>query len=460
MKKLHATETGRQVAFSGLLPETAHYLLQYLADQGSALREMIPDGERSTGDISRLDYCLINASLTSPEFSSRQRTRIIHHGFGEATQNDLVEAYADTLAEQPWQAYRSAANSSSLLMHWLDGVPVNLLEDQFPNVRAGSIMGLCRDLTWVLSGLSNILAAASNPSQSKGERPQAFRLLSPQALTDLRLLISPIRQLQWRLDVGLPTAALWMTELRAESGERAISRVEAIALHKMGLGTFESLRLRSNWHQLVDTLKALDAHNANDKAIEFQRLANAWHDTVRQRRLAQQLTRLSDEDKPLIEGFYNHREKGFESAFEALLERAGIAYELFDTGQKPGAFDYILHFDGRPSIVVECKTKQGNNLVDLNAARVVLSSSEQFGHQDLFCVTLCQPGIDPNVPEQLQSCARLGVVETHDLAEAFVRLLRRTMDAHALYDWLSQPGQIKAETLFVHTRAAAEPEAP
>ncbi len=448
------------MAFSGLLPETAHYLLEYLAAQGSALCAMIPAGEQADGDATRLDYCLINACLTSPEFSSIQRTRFIHYGFGETTQNDLVETYAGNLAEQPWQAYRSAANSSSLLMHWLDGIPVNLLEDQFPDVRAGSIMGLCRDLSWVLSGLSNILAAASNPSLSTGERPQPFRSLPPQALTHLRLLITPIRLLQWRLDVGLPTAALWMTELRAESGERAVSRVEAIALHKLGLGTFESMRLRSNWPQLVETLKDLGANNAKEKAIEIQKLANAWHDTVRQRRMAQQLTRLGDEDKPLIESFYNNREKDFESAFEALLKRAEIQYELFDTGQKPGAFDYILHFDGRPSIVVECKTRQGSNLVDLNSARVVLSSSEQFGHQDLFCVTLCQPGIDPNVPEQLQSCARLGVVETHDLAEAFVRLLRQTMDAHALYDWLSQPGQIKAETLFVHTRAAAEPEAP
>lgn len=421
---------------------------------------MVPNGEQSSGDINRLDYCLINACLTSPEFSSIQRTRFIPYGFDETTQNDLVEAYAKNLAEPTWQAYRSAANSSSLLMDWLDGVPVSLLEDQFPGVRAGSIMGLCRELTWVLSGLANILAAASKQSLSTEERPQPFRLLSPQELTDLRLLLSPIRLLQWRLAVGLPTAALWMMELRAESGERAISRGEAIELHKVGLGAFESLRRKSNWPQLVDTLKALGSSNAHEKASELQKLANAWHDTVRRRRLTQQLARLKDEDKPLIENFYNSREKDFESAFEALLARAEITYDLFDTGRKPGAFDYILHFDGRPSIIVECKTKQGSNLVDLNSARVVLSSSEQFGHQDLFCVTLCQPGIDPNVPEQLQSCARLGVVETHDLAEAFVRLLRQTMDAHALYDWLSQPGQIKAETLFVHTRAAAEPEAP
>jgi hypothetical protein len=186
----------------------------------------------------------------------------------------------------------------------------------------------------------------------------------------------------------------------------------------------------------------------------------AWHDTVRNRYLAQQLRRLDEADRPLLQNFYGSREKQFESAFQALLERVGIRYTLFDADLKVGAFDYLLHFDDRPDVIVECKTKQGNNLVDLNAARVVLGSSGQYGHRDTFCVTLCQPGIDPNVPEKLQAVVRLCVVETHDLAEAFTRLMRQSMSMQAFHDWLTQPGQAKAETLVVHTRSTSEPEAP
>lgn len=455
---LHVTEVGRQVAFSGLLPDTAHYLLDYTASHHLQLRALVPNGE-DRRDSQQLNYCLSNACLTSPEFSGPNRTRFIPYGFDNIVQNDLIEAYATSLAEPQWQPYRAAANATTLLMDWLDGIPVNLLEGQFPNVRAGTLKSLCRDLVWTLSGLSNILAAATRPNLSTGERPYCLRSLPPEAVTGLRLLLSPLRLLCRRLHVGLPLPVLWMSELKTPSGERAVSRPEAVALHQVGLSSFESLRRRSNWTQLIDILRATGASDPQARAVELQQLAHDWHGTNRNRSKSQQLRRLDEADQHLLENFYSSRDKHFESAFQALLERAGIRYTLFDTGQKPGAFDYILHFDDRPDIVVECKTRQGDNLVDLSAARVVLGSSEQYGYRNNFCVTLCQPGIDPNVLESLQSCVRLCVVETHDMAEAFTRLIRRSMSTQSFHDWLTQPGQAKAETLLVHTRSAVEPEA-
>ncbi len=460
MTTLHATEAGRQVAFSGLLPDTASYLLDYVARRGNELSALVPGDRQHPGDATQLNYCLLNACLTAPEFSSVRWTRTIHHGFGELIQNDLVENYASLLAESSWQAYRSAANAAALLIEWIDGVPMNLLEGRLPKVRAGAIKGLCRDVSWVLSGFSNILAAATKPNLSAQERPPCLRNFSRPSLMELRKLLAPIRRLQWRLEVGLPSAVLWMTQLKTATGTRAVGRQEAFSLHQVGLGSFESIRRRSNWHTLIETLSVDGVSNPQERAKELQQLANGWHTTVRERHLEQQLHRLDESDHHLIKDFYQSREKQFETAFQNLLERVKIGYKLFDADRKAGAFDYVLHFEDRPDIVLECKTKTGNELVDLNAARVVLASSEQYGYRDNFCVTLCQPGIDPNVPEHLESIARLCVVETHDLAEAFTRLMRESMSLQSFHDWLTQPGQARADTLVVHTRASAEPETP
>jgi len=228
---LHVTEVGRMVAFSGLLPDTAYYLLDYLARRGTELCALVPNGEQQPGDPSQLNYCLLNACLTAPEFSGMQRTRFIPYGFAAVIQNDFVERYATNLAEPQWPAYREAANASALFMDWLEGVPVHLLEGRFSDVRAGTIKNLCREVVWVLSGLSNILAAATRPNLSTGERPSCMRALPMAAVTSLRRLLTPVRLLAWRLHEGLPPAVLWMTELKTSTGGRAVTRQEAFSLH-------------------------------------------------------------------------------------------------------------------------------------------------------------------------------------------------------------------------------------
>ncbi|WP_363350170.1 hypothetical protein [Methylocystis echinoides] len=167
----------------------------------------------------------------------------------------------------------------------------------------------------------------------------------------------------------------------------------------------------------------------------------------RVRCLSQQRVSLTGEDRLLLENLYATRDLEFQRSLEALLNRAGLSFTLFDDGTRPGAFDYLLHVGERPDLVIECKTKQNNGLVDLNSARVVLASASQYGFDENFCITVCQPGIDPNVPEHLQGCAKLAVVETHDLAAGLVKVIAGVMTPAQLHDWLSQPGQATVETM-------------
>ncbi|MXE65809.1 hypothetical protein FQ033_23815, partial [Escherichia coli] len=116
-------------------------------------------------------------------------------------------------------------------------------------------------------------------------------------------------------------------------------------------------------------------------------------------------------------------------------------------GKRTGAPDYLLSFTNSPDIVVELKTKLGENLVDFNGATDVLRASELYGYGDNFCVTLCHPGVDPSVLPIIEKCGRLSIVEGHDLGEALLRLLSGNLTQEQLWQWLSIPGAASAEDL-------------
>ncbi len=444
---IHPTQVGRQVAISGLLPATVSYLLAYLVRHGRRMSELLPDANGVGGDPVRLNFCLLNSCLTSPEFSGLERTRFIPYGCEQLIANQTVERFAADLAERPWHAYRGAANASELLLHWIEGQGLDTLERRYQGLRAGGISSLAMEVSWVLSGLAGTLAVATRPELHDIERPAAMRDVGAGGIANLRQLLPTLRLLIWRLNVGLPGDVLWMSELRTDDGRPAVSRNEALALFGAGFWSFEALRQRNNWNDVVAALRNAGVREAQQRAETIQKLAHEWRIVIQQRCRDSQLSRVGERDKPLIESLYVERERAFEGAYEALLLRTGIRFVKFDDGTRVGAFDYILGIDERQELIVECKTKQGQSLVDLTAARVVLASSEQFGYGNVPCVTVCQPGVDPNVPTSLQACSRLTLVETHDLAEAFVRLLQGSLTTAGFHDWLAQPGQAKIETL-------------
>jgi helicase len=126
-------------------------------------------------------------------------------------------------------------------------------------------------------------------------------------------------------------------------------------------------------------------------------------------------------DKP-IRMFYDTKGKEFEGAFENLLSYIGIECTKLDKKPAIGAPDYLMRFSGFGDVVIELKTKEGVDLVNYNDATKVLATSEVHGHKDKFCVTLCNPGVDPSVPNVIVECGRLAVVEVADLGEALLRI--------------------------------------
>jgi helicase len=149
----------------------------------------------------------------------------------------------------------------------------------------------------------------------------------------------------------------------------------------------------------------------------------------------------------LIEQYYDKKGNEFEDIFEKLLEVLEIKFKKLDNNSVTGAPDYLLEFEDSLSIVFELKSKTGEKLVDYNGATEVLAASEIHGYKECFCVTLCHPGVDPSVPPVIVNCGRLSVIESHDLGEAFVRLIEGRLTQEQLWHWITTPGQALASDL-------------
>lgn len=453
MTRLHVTEVGRRVALTGLLPETGRFLLAYAAERVGDLLPMLPDASGQGGDTAGLNFCLLSAALMAPEFSGLSRTRAIPFGFDVPERNPHVDRFAPLLAERPWQPYRGAVNAAALLMEWIDGAPLAALEGRFQAVRAGTVESLCREVVWCLSGFADILAVVTRADLDPVERPHPLRGTTGRTLLDIRRILPSLRLLVRRLNTGLPEGALWLLEARGDDGRHLVSRREALALHRQGLASYDALRQRNNWSSVVGALRAEGVPEAQSRAQLIQQLAHDWHLALRDKARTRQAKRLGSEGAALLGAYYNSRDRQFEHALEELLRRAGVGFTRFDDGRRQAAFDYLLHAEGRRDLPLECKAKQGNGLVALNEATDVLRATELHGHAGANCVTLCQPGVDPNVPAALLGCARLCIVEAHDMADALVQVALSLASPQDLLDWLSQPGQAKPET-FASSRLA------
>lgn len=458
--RIHITEVGKQVAISGLLPQTADALLTYISANGPRLATFVSGSaaqQANNRDI--FDFCMLFSCLASPEFRGSTQTRFLHYSLDALVGNNMLTTCATLLSQSPWEPYRSSGNAADLLLDWIRGVPMRDLEKRFPGLRAGKIQAMAREASWCLTGFAEILATATRQDITPSERPRSLRQANLEAIDQLRSIIPAIRFLTWRLNTGFPAECLWMSELKDASGRGLVTRPEAVALHHSGLHSYTNLRQRDNWNDVIDCLVKAGIRNAQESAKKIQEGAHEWHKIIRnktQEKLVIQSPASADD----LRKFFLSREHAFQDSFEALMRVAGISFTLFDDGKKQGAFDYLIHTDGRPDFIVECKTKQGEGLVDMNEARTVLGASSQFGFDNLFCVTLCNPGINPDVLVGFSDARRLAIAEVHDMAIALTRVIVGKLSPQGFHDWLTQPGLAKAENIYAYSRQTEIASAP
>lgn len=446
---LVATPIGRAIAHSGLLPDTGIYLLKYAVDHLDQLTSLLPTASEP-GDIGSLHYLLCCACFSSPEFrrhGDSHPTRFLPWPLDNTVLFD-AEPLKNALPDPAWNADLAPINAAKLSLDWIDGSELRDLERSLPQLSAGMLRDMYRNLVWVLEGFSSVLMVAADNRVPLASQPEM--LVDHQELLDsLAKLPRVIRRLSFRVTQGLPEDVLWMSNLNSSDADFRLNRSEILSLRAKGysrpeqvmLGTQEADQARQSAFA-----KAKPAPQA--KANWLRDACRDWKVDQRRRAATRHQRRARHcVNAKLVDDFYTKRGTEFETVFEEILTVLGISFERLDDKTKTGAPDYLLVLEDSPGLVVELKSRDGDRLVDYNRAVEVLAASEVHGHKDAFCVTLCHPGVDPSVPIVIASCGRLSVVESSDLGEALLRLCEGSLTQSQVYAWLASPGQALADDL-------------
>lgn len=446
---LVSTAIGKAIAYSGLLPETGVFLISYAISKAESLARLLPT-QSQAGDLPKLHFLLCCACFSSPEFrptDGKAQTRFLPWPLDKYALFD-GDAYRDDLPEPVWQADLIPINAAKLSIDWIDGAELKTLESRLPQLSAGMLRDMFRNLVWVLQGFAAINTAAADKTIPLAGKPPMLHGMATR-LDLLGRLPRVARRLGLRIAEGLPEDVLWMAGINHPGTDYTLTRNEILGLRSKGytrpeqvmLGSAEADKVRQTVFSKAKPAPQAKANWLRDACRDWKvgqrRRAAEWH-LNRAKRCV---------NKHLVERFYATRGNDFERAFEDILNVLGIPFQRLDDKTKTGAPDYVISLKDSPPLVVELKSKEMDKLVEYNKAVEVLAASEVHGHKESFCVTLCHPGVDPSVPIAIASCGRLSVVESGDLGEALLRTCEGSLTQVQLYAWLASPGQALAADL-------------
>ncbi|MFM0437570.1 DEAD/DEAH box helicase [Paraburkholderia strydomiana] len=451
--RLVATQLGKAVAHSGLLPETGIVLIRHMARQAPMLSSYLPS-PTTTGEPDKLAFLTVAACFSSPEFRNGQRekrTRFLPYQLGERFLLN-AEPYKAELIEPVWQSDPDPINAAKITVDWINGATLRDLESSFETLSAGNLRDMFRNLCWILQGIASIIEAATDV-RTQGAVTPSYLAIPDNELADLRKLPRYIRRLATRTAEGLPDDVIWMTWLNMRGAPFTLTRTEILGLRLRGftsldqlmLGTQEADQVRLSVFEKVQPSPHAKANWLRDASRQWkqqQRQRTAERHAIRAKRCphAQQ-----------VDTYYTSRGTAFEDAFETAMQLLSIRFRRLDDKTVTGAPDYLLELTESPPLILELKSKLNEKLVDYNSAVEVLAASEIHGYRGAFCVTLCHPGVDPSVPSVINACGRLSVVESHDLGEALLRICEGNLTQAQLWQWLATPGQAKADDLPFRT---------
>ncbi|QDO98854.1 DEAD/DEAH box helicase [Ferrovibrio terrae] len=448
--RLTTSAFGYAVAQSGLKPETALYFINGLVESGAQLVAMLPQDDESDGEDDLL-FVLAHAALSSPEFNydGGRPTRYVSWRVSQPNllPNDYARRLDAVLFHRPWMGDVSAANGALIITKRSTGSIRRDADMPAQGIRMGVAQSLCTDAAWILTGISEILAATTSPTLADESKPEALRGGGVE-VEALRRLARPIRRVATRINAGLPGNVLWMTALELPGRRKRLSRLQILSLSDYNLVRPIDLM---NGNEAADASRreALDAVDNPGIANNVRDAAKRWK--VKDREFCLQLHRRRAErfhGVDIINNLYLRRGDEFEASFEDCLQFASINFENLDGRKKQAHPDYLVTIEKYPPLVVELKTRQTDtDLVPLNSAMEVLGASEVIGLRENFCVTLCSPGVEPSVPGIIERCGRLCVVDVSDFCEAILRLREGTLTRDEFYNWLTTPGIALIEDL-------------
>lgn len=441
---------GLAVARSGLKPETAMFFIDHLLRKAAQLSELLPfeDDEGREDDFL---FVLAHAALLSPEYGTDggKATRYVNWRVGRPNlvQNPFADRLGDMLIERQLGGNPGAANGALLVASWASGMPRVDVENLVSGVRLGTVQSLARDAAWILSGISDIISEVTSPTIADELRPLSLRQ-NPDLNSSIRQLVRSLRRQSTRINAGLPSDVLWMTGMELPGPRRRLSRAQILSLRAAMLTRPLDLM---NGDPVFDQRRRAALGGIENPAVANRVRAAATSWKVQDRTYTRQIHNrraVTVGAIDIIGNLYDNRGDELEGAFSSAMEFIGFQVEALDLPGRQAYPDFRISLNDLPPIVVEVKSKVSDtDLVGLNSSTEVLAASELIGMAGNFCITLCNPGVQPNVPSLIERCGRLCVIEVSDLAEALLRLCEGRLSLDGFYNWLTTPGVALSEDL-------------
>ena len=440
LEHISASDIGSAVSFSGLIPDTGVYLLSFIKNNIREIHQKLPS-INNNGHLDKVAFHIFYSCFSSPEFFDTpisSPTRFLPYQL-ENIQSCTTE-HLFTCELNNSHVNHMAANAAYLAIKWIQGESITKIEKIVDGISAGVFRDLINNLNWILNGLSAILSSISD-SKIKNSH-SALHHIDEQDLIMLKQLPRVITRLTFRLYEGLPDQALWLKNIEEVNDQFTLSRHEISYLIEHNLITPERVSDGSGDADYIRLHAFSKIKNKHQKANWLRDTCKEWKHLQRAKAASRHIKKSALLDLGAdFKRYYSSLGTDFEDAFENLLNKVKIKTEKLDKRGNFGAPDFLILIENLQPIVIELKTKKGNGLVDYNNATEVLAASEIYDFKNNPCVTLCNPGVDPSIPNLIITCGRLCIVESNDFGEALLRVASNNLSLESFWKWLTTPGQ-------------------
>jgi len=402
--KILATELGRSVSATGLLPSTAISML-------SVVRGLDP------AKFDENVTALIHLACASDEFSD------------EIGQRFLPYASRGQAAPSAYQAIRSVKlfvdpdarsnqpqvdNASYLLSLWAQGKAESELIRAVPSIRYGQLQVLSQDVGWIFEGMVSLLKSPAVNAD-------------PKLVTEFGLLAK-------RVNLGVPIDAVDVLDAARISDvpgfgrHRAMKLVAVDASHPnklMALKADVLARLVDGADRAQSLLAAVA--NIFSKPMDFWRNRHVL--------LAAELRA----DVALVESLYDSDGLQYEDLVLTLLTRMELPAEKYDDGKKQGAPDIVIHFK-RGDVFLECKSREQKKSAPIStedAFAILIKANDLHA---AHCVTVAKPDVGSHAKKKATSAGAITLISHKSLIQAYLAYFSGAVPAHKIESWLCQPG--------------------
>jgi helicase len=404
---LVATEFGRAVSTTGLLPSTAISFL------GHALSIKAESFDSHT-------FGLIHLACASDEFSNEIGQRFLPY----ARQTSPVAYRAvraqhlfvdpDVLSNQP-----QVDNATLAISMWCDGVSEPDLLRAVPTIRYGMLQTLAHDVAWIFDGMA--------------------ALLSSPAVDADRRLVTEFELFARRVRLGVTLNAVDVLSAAKDASVPGFGRHRAMALANADVSEPSKLLVAK-----LDLLSRLVESAARAESL-IEAIANYFSKPIeywKNRQTAAAAGMRADVE--LIESLYEQDGVAYEDLVFELFRRMDLSPEKYDDGKRQGVPDIRLRLSCG-DVYIECKSreKRKNSPISTEDAYAVLAKGNDLSAAHF--ITVGKPDFNSHAKKKATSAGAITLISHRVLVQAYLAYFSKKVPKHKIEEWLCAPG---VATLF------------